>query len=1019
MKSKLKFMKIIIALLSTLLVGLTAFTVYTQVLGPSAFEVSFVTNGGTSLPELTVPENQSIPHLEEPVRLGYAFSGWYQDQNLNVPFNRFAQIKTDMTLYAKWEVEQYVIIFNSQGGSVVSPVVANYEQSIDAPAEPTRSGFNFGGWFDDQQYTRQFVFQTMPATNLTLYAKWIPGDSTISFDTGEGSDIAPVTLPYGSAVIPPTDPTREGYSFGGWYADQGLLNEYYFRTMPQDPITIHAKWVPDNHTLSFVTNNDVQMDDTTVSYDQTLDIDDPAPYEHHEFKGWYLDEDFQIPAQGVVVTGDLTVYALWELVTFDVTLTDNEIIPLGTLDITYGEPVGAIPDPEKPGFEFKGWYTDQTYQTPFNFDAPVYGDLSIVAKWDPATYSLHFDTNGGNTIDSFDGLGVNDSLVPPPEPILVGHIFEGWYKDQDLTQVCDFMNDLMPPNDLTLYAKWSINTYTLTFDSLGGAFLGYGGVSVYSFDYQFGAPISQIGNTPRREGSSWTDWVDAEGNSYVFDTMPAYDLTLYADYSIEDFQLWFYAMNGDPLTGIKQEAYSSLTLPVPTRPGYNFEGWYLSIDYVNQFTQDTMPPRNTDLYAKWVPIEFDITFVALEGDAPVLETLTYGFEQSVPTPDNPVWYGHRFEGWFTDDTFTTPYVFSTMPMNDVMIYVKWIESPYVITFDPANGEEPFDIPVEFGEDIIPPADPVRPGYAFGAWTEDGTDYVFGAMPAEDFTLTASWDALEYMITYDSEGGTLLPSETHLTDTPLSEPLPPYRYGYTFEGWYEDEAFMTPFLFDAMPPSDITLHAKWEAGDFVIVFDSKGGSSVDPIFATFGEDITEPEQPVRTGYTFTEWVDIKTGDAFVFDTMVGINTTLEAVWTINLYWLELRIDSTIIFKREVTFGDTLDLDVETDPNMEFMGWHLDQTLTTPFSGTVMPASDLTLYGTVLGEEFTISFDTDGGVPIGSLNVRYLSTVTLPVPEKSGYEFIGWYLDASRTQPVSIPFAMPAEDIMLYAGWEVES
>ena len=122
----------------------------------------------------------------------------------------------------------YTITFDTAGGSTVAPITQDYGTNITAPAAPTREGYTFIGW-------DKAIPATMPAENMTITAKWKVNQYTITFDTAGGSAVAPITQNYGTAIVAPESPTREGYTFIGW--DKTIPT-----TMPAENMTIKARW---------------------------------------------------------------------------------------------------------------------------------------------------------------------------------------------------------------------------------------------------------------------------------------------------------------------------------------------------------------------------------------------------------------------------------------------------------------------------------------------------------------------------------------------------------------------------------------------------------------------------------------------------------------------------------------------------------------------------------------------------------------------------------------------------------
>ena len=172
----------------------------------------------------------TLPTADDMTYTGYMFKGWYDNENLTgSPVTAIGVTETGNKEYwAKWEINQYTITFDTNGGSEIAPITQDYGTAITAPANPTRKGYTFKGW--DKE-----IPKTMPAENMTVKAQWEINQYTITFDTNGGSEIAPITQNYGTKITAPADPTRKGYTFKGW--DKEIPE-----TMPAENITITARW---------------------------------------------------------------------------------------------------------------------------------------------------------------------------------------------------------------------------------------------------------------------------------------------------------------------------------------------------------------------------------------------------------------------------------------------------------------------------------------------------------------------------------------------------------------------------------------------------------------------------------------------------------------------------------------------------------------------------------------------------------------------------------------------------------
>ena len=172
----------------------------------------------------------TLPTAGDMTYTGHTFKGWYDNENLTgSPVTAIGGAETGNKEYwAKWEINQYTITFDTNGGSEIAPITQDYGTEITAPDNPTRKGYTFKGW--DKE-----IPETMPAENITVKAQWGINQYTITFDTNGGSEIAPITQDYGTEITAPDNPTRKGYTFKGW--DKEIPE-----TMPAENITITARW---------------------------------------------------------------------------------------------------------------------------------------------------------------------------------------------------------------------------------------------------------------------------------------------------------------------------------------------------------------------------------------------------------------------------------------------------------------------------------------------------------------------------------------------------------------------------------------------------------------------------------------------------------------------------------------------------------------------------------------------------------------------------------------------------------
>ena len=206
--------------------------------------------------DITITQDYGTPITApaDPTREGYTFIGWDKAIPTTMPAE-------NTIITAKWAVNQYTITFDTAGGSAVASITQDYGTAITAPADPTREGYTFIGW--DRE-----IPANMPAENVTLTAQWEINRYTVTFDTNGGSEIAPITQDYGTAITAPADPTREGYTFIGW--DKAIP-----ATMPAENVTVTAQWqlaarMPDRELVIYYKSvgrlNTITEDPSLIEY---------------------------------------------------------------------------------------------------------------------------------------------------------------------------------------------------------------------------------------------------------------------------------------------------------------------------------------------------------------------------------------------------------------------------------------------------------------------------------------------------------------------------------------------------------------------------------------------------------------------------------------------------------------------------------------------------------------------------------------------------------------------------------
>ena len=512
-----------------------ALTLY-PVWNTNKYTITFDTNGGSEIAPITQDYGTEITAPDNPTRKGYTFKGWDKEIPKTMPAE-------NITVKAQWEINQYTITFDTNGGSEIAPITQDYGTEITAPDNPTRKGYTFKGW--DKE-----IPKTMPAENITVKAQWEINQYTIAFDTNGGSDIAPITQDYGTEITAPDNPTRKGYTFKGW--DKEIPE-----TMPAENMTVKAQWEINQYTIAFDTNGGSEIAPITQDYGTEITAPDNPTRKGYTFKGWDKEIPETMPAENI------TVKAQWEINQYTITFDTNGGSEIAPITQDYGTEITAPDNPTRKGYTFKGWDKEIPETMPAE-------NITVKAQWEINQYTITFDTNGGSEIAPIT-QDYGTEITAPDNPTRKGYTFKGWDKEIPKT---------MPAENITVKAQWEINQYTITFDTNGGS-------DIAPITQDYGTEITAPDN-PTRKGYTFKGW-DKE----IPETMPAENMTVKAQWKINQYTITFDTNGGSEIAPITQDYGTEITAPDnPTRKGYAFRGWDKEIP-------ETMPAENITITARW------------------------------------------------------------------------------------------------------------------------------------------------------------------------------------------------------------------------------------------------------------------------------------------------------------------------------------------------------------------------------------------------------------------------------------
>ena len=276
-------------------------------------------------------------------------------------------------------------------------------------------------------------------------------------------------------------------------------------------------------------------------------------------------------------------------------------------------------------------------------------------------------------------------------------------------------------------------------------------------------------------------------------------------------QATFNPNNGDPtvtkfIDNDKNSKFEEL-VPEPTKENYTFAGWYNGNE---KFDFTTVPTGDVTLTAKWTANDYYVSFVTEHGDPPTSQNVKYN--GTAKDPGKLSEEGYTFDGWYTDDNYSTKFDFTKPIKSNTTVYAKWTANDYEVSFITEHGNPPTSQNVKYNGTAKDPGKLSAEGYTFDGWYADAaynTEFDFTKPITGDTKVYAKWTAKNYEVSFITEHGDAPASQNVKYNGTATNPGELTEDGYTFIGWYADEAHKTKFDFSTPITGDTKVYAKWE------------------------------------------------------------------------------------------------------------------------------------------------------------------------------------------------------------------
>lgn len=1002
--------------------------------------------GKTSTYSITSTKGFGIP-----VRHGYKFTGWtvtqyeYPATDTKKPwslatysadsdgFNNFTFNGRNghIWLQANWEVIDYNATFSLNGGNILgdtADIVKGYNVNkvFQFPQGVKKDYYDFTGYYkvvkadgswpaNDTLYAAGNTSVVGSYGSPTFEAVYTPIEYSIVYNSNLGSSVDDETAKVYTFESEKTLPavTRTGYEFAGWYVE--------------DPNT--------------VIGNDSWVGGTTTDADGNI-----VPVKLYpagtELKGKH---------------GNVILKAHWTSSKYKLNISIDETIGeiyTGEREKTYAyaSPL-ELSSPTRAGYDFVGWkviaapdsgttwevneeFKPAVKNGPVTIPANRMGSVTLAPMWEEITYTILFDTNGGQFCADF-SYDITDSFILP-EPVKKGYAFAGWsvsVKDGNWNDSLYYAGKSISGmyGNVTLRANWDAQTYIITLDPTED-----GSVNPATLEYEFDFPEELP--VPVKTGFDFVSWkiiyVSPDG-SWTFgteytDTLPAGqygNITLEAQWKHKEYNIHFVSSGTTPTDFKYHIDDAAFNVPASSYPGFEFLYWNVTTPSGN-WAQDEKIYTDTDISGKYGNVTlnanfkakpFTITYKDVDGSETVV---TYDMQTPVTIPEynKP---GYRFGGWKVESlTDGEGWVGTYQPgpytagerYGNVVLVPDVTPIGYEITFIPDGGTPYANLAYTVeATDVLPT--PEKTGYDFAGWKVtlaagnwEDSEIVAGSTAVTgkygDVTLTAQWTPKKYAITWITGSGTFVTEEEYNTLPDASSvnktKAPDAQYTYTFKEWspalgtVTGEATYTAVYTKTVNSYTVTWQYETtdEAGVAPSVQAEAYNYGTHPVF----NGGVHPEKISVNGkyYRFIGWTDLD-GNEYSTDTVVTGDVTFVAQYK------EVAAPRTVTW---VIDGVRYETKWGVDELPEYAGTPRkadSNGMKYTFSGWDKPIEvvvadkdyEYVAEFTESPQSYEAVFDADGGVISGDSEVIYnkVSGLKMPVPVKTGYTFMGWRVVAN--------------------------
>ena len=728
---------------------------------PITYQIKFNANTGSGSMDNQVLTFDKKANLKTNgfTKENYTFKGWSTTQDGTVEYQNEQEVKNltsqndqIINLYAVWEEDpNYNVVYNDNYGDKEDsdPEKAYVNKPYQIKQEqPTRDGYTLLGYNTDKSANEALytVGQTIPAgigqkgQTIKLYAIWQANKYEVVFDKNAASATGSMEnqeFTYDQQQALTTNSyTNAGYTFKGWATSQNGDVVYTdgqqvsnLTTQANGQVTLYAVWQANKYQVVFDPNTgsgNMENQEFTYGQEQKLNANQFTK-EGYTFKGWNTQANGAGQAyadlasvSNLATEGQVTLYAQWQANNYAVIFDKNAASATGSMEnqeFTYDQQQALTTNSyTNAGYTFKGWATSQNGDVVYtdgqqvsNLTTQANGQVTLYAVWQANKYQVVFDPNtGSGNMENQEFTYGQEQKLNANQFTKEGYTFKGWNTQAngagqayaDLASV----SNLATEGQVTLYAQWQANNYTVKFDANGGQ----GKMQDQQFEYDKAQKLSE--NAFTKENYTFAGWATSQNGDVVYTdakevknltTANNGEVTLYAVWTENDSYNVVYDNNYDSqVPSDPQKVYLGVNYTIksetPSREGYTFVGWntdkaateaqYSPNQEVEGGIGQTKDQTVT-LYAIWQAnkyvVIFDKNAANATGSMPNQEwTYDSEFALNKNTYTNA---GYTFKGWATSPDGEVVYTdgqevtnLTTQANGQVTLYAKWEKQTSVV-----------------------------------------------------------------------------------------------------------------------------------------------------------------------------------------------------------------------------------------------------------------------------------------------------------------------------------------------------